>query len=38
MAVVVIGIGDWGVIDGIAVDCAVCAEYGPAPFKFIALT
>ena len=35
MAVVVIGIGGWGVIDGVAVELA---EYGPAPLKFTAAT
>ena len=37
-AVVVIGIGGWGVMDGMAVEFAVCAEYGPRPFMFIACT
>jgi hypothetical protein len=38
MAVVVIGIGGWGVIDGVAVEFAVCAEYGPGPITFTAAT
>ena len=37
-AVVLIGIGGWGVMDGVAVEFEVCAEYGPAPFKFTAAT
>lgn len=34
-AVVLIGIGGWGVIDGVSVELA---EYGPVPFKFTAAT
>ena len=34
-AVVVIGIGGWGVIDGLAVELA---EYVPTPLKFTACT
>lgn len=34
-AVVLIGIGGWGVMDGLAVELA---EYSPVPFKFTAAT
>ena len=38
-AVVVIGIGGWGVIDGVAVESGVCAEYNRlGPFMFTACT
>ena len=38
MTGVVIELGGSGVMDGVAVETDVCAEYGPGPFKFTAAT